>query len=175
MSQQWILYLNRCVAASATEALEAPGVNTPFFLESILVDLEGGRYVGPILPIQLTDLVSGGGRGGGGAKGNGGKGGGGGGSPAKNRKTRLLGGKRGCRCNPMCTFPTRTFGKGRTRGLSWKGRYSSPCTDMLLVRNGICEVCTGRTVSIKTCTSLPPPIGSDKHFWADKNILGEFT
>ena len=46
-----------CVDVSAPEALESPGENVPFLLDIILVDLEGGRYVGPILPIHLADLV----------------------------------------------------------------------------------------------------------------------
>ena len=56
--------------ASASEALEAPGSNSLFLLETILVKMEGGRYLGPIPPIHLADLVSGGGRVGGEEKGN---------------------------------------------------------------------------------------------------------
>ena len=51
-------YLNRCVAASASEVEEAPGASAPFSLEPILVELEGGRYNGPILPASLADLVA---------------------------------------------------------------------------------------------------------------------
>ena len=40
--QRWIHYLNRCVVESASDVVEAPGVITPFYLEPILVDLEGG-------------------------------------------------------------------------------------------------------------------------------------
>ena len=77
---------------AASEALEAPGGNIPFSLEPVMVDLEGGAYVGSILPIQLADLVSGGGRGGGSGKENGikhsgGSGGGSGASSAEKRKT----------------------------------------------------------------------------------------
>ena len=79
-------YLNRCVAASASEVEEAPGASAPFSLEPILVELEGGRYNGPILPASLADLVTGrqpsGGsapKGGGGSGGGGSDGGGGGG------------------------------------------------------------------------------------------------
>ena len=50
------------MGASASEALESPVGNILFSLNPILVDLKGGRYVGPIVPIQLADLVSGGGR-----------------------------------------------------------------------------------------------------------------
>ena len=48
-----------CVAVSASKALESPGTNTPFLLDPILVDLEGGRYVGPILTVPLADLLAG--------------------------------------------------------------------------------------------------------------------
>ena len=54
-----VQYLNRCVAASASEVEKAPGASVPFYLEQTLVDLEGGRYIGPILPAALADLVSG--------------------------------------------------------------------------------------------------------------------
>ena len=54
----WSLYLNRCVAASASEALEAPGPNSPFTLDLILLELEGGHYVGPILLGPLEDLLA---------------------------------------------------------------------------------------------------------------------
>ena len=42
VSHQWSIYLNSCVAELASEAIEAPGANIPFSLETILVDLEGG-------------------------------------------------------------------------------------------------------------------------------------
>ena len=51
----WILYVNRCVSAlAASEALEAPGANIPFSLEPVMVDLEGGAYVGSTPPIKLA-------------------------------------------------------------------------------------------------------------------------
>ena len=56
---------------------DSPGASVPFSLEPILVELDGGRYIGPILPATLADLVSG--RrpaGGSAAKGGGGGGGG---------------------------------------------------------------------------------------------------
>ena len=34
---QWILYLNRCVTASESEALESLGDNVPFLIDPILV------------------------------------------------------------------------------------------------------------------------------------------
>ena len=68
---------------SAYEALEAPGANTPFSLEPILVELEGGQYLVLILPVPLLDILmvwrpdggsgnGGGGSGSGGGSGNGG-------------------------------------------------------------------------------------------------------
>ena len=44
--------------ASASESLDAPGCQVTFSLELILADMEGGRYVGPILSMALEDLVS---------------------------------------------------------------------------------------------------------------------
>ena len=97
VSWRWIQYLKRCVAASEVE--EAPGASVPFSLKPILVELEGGRYIGPILPAALADLVSGrrpaggsaqkGGGGGGSGSGgsDGGGSGGGGGGGAQKQKT----------------------------------------------------------------------------------------
>ena len=59
VSRRWSQYLNRCVAASTSEVEEAPGASVPFSLEPILVKLEGGRYIGPILSAALADLVAG--------------------------------------------------------------------------------------------------------------------
>ena len=41
------------------KAEEAPGAIVPFFLEPILVEMEGGHYTGPILPAALADLIAG--------------------------------------------------------------------------------------------------------------------
>ena len=57
--RRWSHYLNRCVAASASEVVEALGASVPFSLKPILVDLEGGHYIGPILPASLDDVVTG--------------------------------------------------------------------------------------------------------------------
>ena len=59
MLQRWSQYLNMCMPASSSELLEAPGASIPFSFELILVDLEGGRYAGPILPGSLEDLLAG--------------------------------------------------------------------------------------------------------------------
>ena len=47
------------MSESASEALEDPGANTSFSLMQILVEIKGGRYVGPILPGLLEDLLPG--------------------------------------------------------------------------------------------------------------------
>ena len=52
-------YLNRCVATSDLVVVEAQGVISPFYLEPILVKMEGGRYLNPILPVSMADLVVG--------------------------------------------------------------------------------------------------------------------
>ena len=54
----WSLYLNKCVTTSSSEDVRAPGATMTFSLEPILLDLGGGRYVGPLLPVPLADLVS---------------------------------------------------------------------------------------------------------------------
>ena len=60
---------------------EAPGDRVPFSLEPILVEMEGRRYTGPILPASLADLITGRQSAGGsapkGVSGGGGRGGGG--------------------------------------------------------------------------------------------------
>ena len=58
VSRQWSQYLNRCMAASASKVVEDPGISAPFSLEPIMVELGGGRYIHPILPIYLTNLVA---------------------------------------------------------------------------------------------------------------------
>ena len=47
VSRRWSQYLNRCVAESASELEEAPGVSVPFSLKPILVELEGGALYWP--------------------------------------------------------------------------------------------------------------------------------
>ena len=59
MSRQWSHYLNKCMSASDSEVVEAPGGGVLFYLKPILVDLEEGCYIGPIIPISLVDLVAG--------------------------------------------------------------------------------------------------------------------
>ena len=109
ISRRWSLYLNRCVAASVSESLDAPRCHVPFLLEPILSDLEGKKYVRPICPTDLRDLVTrSSGRGGdggdggsssSGGSGSGGDGGdsgsGGGGATAEKRKSStMVGGAR---------------------------------------------------------------------------------
>ena len=38
---------------------DAPGASVPFSLKPILVELERGSYIGPILPAALADLDAG--------------------------------------------------------------------------------------------------------------------
>ena len=59
MLRRWSQYLNRCVSALASDVVEALGARISFSLELIMVNLEGGRYIGPILPVSLTDFVAG--------------------------------------------------------------------------------------------------------------------
>ena len=57
MSQQWSLYPNRYVAALASESMEVLVPHVHLSLNPILAKLEGGRYVGPIIPKSLEYLV----------------------------------------------------------------------------------------------------------------------
>ena len=59
VSQWWIHYLNRCMSASASKVVEAPGASVRFSLKPILVEMEGGRYIVLTLPVSLVDLVTG--------------------------------------------------------------------------------------------------------------------
>ena len=110
--RRWILYLNRCVAASTLESLDAPGCQVPFSLEPILADLYGGQYLGPIPLMASGDLVSRAcGRGGGGGVsgvsggGNSADEGGGGGTLAIKIKSSTTGGSESAgavRRTPAC-------------------------------------------------------------------------
>ena len=64
------------MAALDSEVAEAPGASAPSPLKPILVELEGGRYIVPILAVSLADLVAGRRSTGGGAPKRGGGGGG---------------------------------------------------------------------------------------------------
>ena len=46
------------MAASALEVVKAPGANVPFSLKPIMVNLEVGFYMGPILSGTLVDLLA---------------------------------------------------------------------------------------------------------------------
>ena len=107
------------MAASVSEALEAPGGGVPFSLDPILVEMDRGLYVGPILPIRLADLVSGGERGGDGVGKENGLNVVSAPPPRKKERPTLLGGERGCWCDMMRIFPPCPFGTGRTCGPSW--------------------------------------------------------
>ena len=47
------------MSESASKVMEVLGASSPFSLKSILVDIEGGYYIDPILPPSLSNLVSG--------------------------------------------------------------------------------------------------------------------
>ena len=48
------MYLKKCVTASSSEEVGAPGAMVPFLVEPILLDLEGGGHVGPLLPATIV-------------------------------------------------------------------------------------------------------------------------
>ena len=80
----------------ASESLDAPWCQLPFFMELILAELEGGRYVGLILPTSLGDLVSK-------ASNRGGSGSSGSGATAAKRKSSNTGGRAWVRYNAHLT------------------------------------------------------------------------
>ena len=43
---------------SSVEDLVGPGETVPFLLNTILLELEGGQYVGPLFPAALAEQVS---------------------------------------------------------------------------------------------------------------------
>ena len=92
VSRWWSMYLNRCVTASSSEDVGAAGEIATFSLETILLKLEGGRYVGPILTLPLAELVSRIHGGGGGNSVGGGTGGGGGNRKGGNGEGCVSGG-----------------------------------------------------------------------------------
>ena len=97
VSGRWGLYLNKYVAASSSDTIEAPGGNVPFLLEKILVELQVGRYMGPILTGPLDDILAGqrptgGGRIGGDGRGKVSRGGGSGVLALKSKKVGSPGG-----------------------------------------------------------------------------------
>ena len=163
VSRRWGLYLNRCVAASALESLYAPGCHVSFLIEPILVDLEGGQYVGLILPTALGDLISmANGRGGGGGSGGDGSGGG---ATATKRKYSSTGGCEGTgalRLDPSLPVPS---GRGEHSlhsggdGPPDRARCSS-LQELALVR-----VFLGG-LQAERLTLHHPPRGSDNRFWA---------
>ena len=103
---RWSLYLNRCVAALALESLDTLGCHVLLFLDPILAELEGGRYVVPILPASLADMLQKtGGKGSNGYVISIGSGGGGDGATTRKIKSSPTGGARGCRCVTIHTCP----------------------------------------------------------------------
>ena len=104
----------------ASKVLEALGENTPFSLKQILVELEGGSYVGPIRPGPLAELLAGRRPAGGGGNGGGGSGGGisssdrGVGGVKRGKGWLPWRGAQGCGCDTMRNCAHFHFGKGRT-------------------------------------------------------------
>ena len=94
VSHQWSLCLNRCITLSSSEDVGAAGATMPFSLEPIFLELEGGRYVEPLLPLTLplAELVSRIHGGGGGNSVGGGTGGGGGNMKGGNGEGCVSGG-----------------------------------------------------------------------------------
>ena len=74
VSRWWSLYLNRYVVAPSSENVGAPGATVSLLLEPIFLDMDGGQYFGPFLPMPLDERYSG--IQGGGSSGNNGSGGG---------------------------------------------------------------------------------------------------
>ena len=58
VSRQWILYLNRCVAALTSESLDAPGFQVPFLLDPIMADMEGGGNTSGQSSLWLLEIWS---------------------------------------------------------------------------------------------------------------------
>ena len=52
-------YTSTGVTASSSEYVGAPGAMMLFSLELIILDIEGGWYMGPLLPITFVEMVSG--------------------------------------------------------------------------------------------------------------------
>ena len=107
VSQQWSLYPNRYVAALASDSMDVLVPHVHLSLNPILAKLEGGRYVGPIIPKSLEYLVhetgSRGGSGGsiGGSSDSGG-------ATSKKRKASPTGGREdvgALRCAPALPVP----------------------------------------------------------------------
>ena len=106
--------------------VEVPGASVPVSLEPILVELEGCRYIGPIFPTSLANLIAGR-RSLGGSVTTGGIRDGDGGScdSVYRKRTPKLGSTLGmheCRRAMKRTYPPFTFRMGRTCGPFWKGK-----------------------------------------------------
>ena len=166
VSRRWITYLNRCVATSSLEDVGVPRATVPFSLEPILLDMKGERYVGPLLPATLAELVSG--RcGGGNINGGGGSGSGGSGRSGGNiRGAGWRGSGEGTgeaggyirvwmRCEAH--LPPCNFSMGKTYAQLWRGRSSPWTRAILFARTGTCADYLGRTLSIKNLHVVTSP------------------
>ena len=153
-SWRWSLYLFRCVAASVSESMDAPGCHASFLLEPILAKLEGWWYVGPILPALLADLfhktgVRGGGGGGGGGDGS---------ATAHKWKASTTGGGRArVRVRYFAHLPALSLRDGENSRSILAGTLPPPPYMVkLCARTSTCVGCAGRDTSGNNCMSLPP-------------------
>ena len=166
--RRWSLYLNRCMTASSSEDVGAPGSMVPFPAEPILFELEGGRYVGPLLTSTMANMVSGrrsvggsgsgGGNGGGNAVGNGGAGWCGAGAG-----TGVLGGAARVWVCYEEHLPDLFVQGGENLRTILEGKVLPMVQGHVLCKNWHpCRLswgdCAGRNVSVKTCTFPPPPM-----------------
>ena len=147
--------------ASASEVVEAPVASVPFSLKPILVDLEGGLYIGLILLTSMDDLVTGR-RSADDISDN----------KKLTPKVGATGGLHKCGRDMKRTCSPCPFGTGINHGPFWKGRSSPPFTVMFFVITGICAGCAGRTVSIKKSHPPTPPRGGNHHCRDTKSVSG---
>ena len=122
--------------------VEVTGCSVLFSLKPIMLELQGGRYNGPILPISQTNLVRGRRSEGSGAPRSGDSNSGSGGNRKTTTKVGAMGGPARVWVRYEAHLPS--------RGQFWWGRYSPPCTVTFFLRADICAGCDGRTVSVKT-------------------------
>ena len=58
VSKMWSMHLNICVSASSLEDVGVPGEMGTLSIYPILLDLDSGRYMEPLLPDTMSELVS---------------------------------------------------------------------------------------------------------------------
>ena len=175
--QRWPLYLNMRMTALSSEDVGAPRATVPFLVEPILLDLEGGRYVGLLIPANLVDLVSmrrvdgrnGGSGNGGGSSGRSSRGGGSSGGNVGRDRSAICGGA-GVRNGGAggdvrvqmryeSHLPALSLRDVENCAVSWRGRPPSRSRVTFFAISVTYAECDGRTESVKTRT-FPPP-----HTW----------